>query len=541
MALPENNIAWPPKQYASRNNRMGEYSDWYAGDPDVLARRYGGDSSRTGYGTGGGVLRRAVNTAREYFWGRPTPAGEAMTKRHVDLPRDLAVISSELLHADPPTVVVVGPRLPADGESGDGPVSVNYTGEASPQVVTVQRRLDEVLGKIGWESLLLVAAETCSPLGSVALRVGWDKTIAPDHPFITRIDADAYIPEYRWGMLTAVTFWSVVKQKTGEVWRHLERHERGAIYHGLYKGTESNLGMQVPLTDSEATAPLADLVDEFGRIMIDPSAFTAVSIPNMLPDPLDRHAAIGRSDFTPGIVSLFDALDEIYTSLMRDIELAKARLVVPEYMVKDNGPGKGTSFDDAKILSPLNMQPTEKGDASITMVQFAIRVQDHLAAAEHITARAIKSAGYNPQTMGDAADSNAMTATETLSRDRRSRSTRDKKIRYWQPALESLLMSLLIVDRDEFGQPLDLTDVRVEVNYPDAVQPDLAVLANTAKAMRDAESASLKVRVQVLHPDWDESQVTAEVAAIQSENSAVDPVSFGLGGVDSQGNQLAGF
>ena len=135
MALPENNVEWPPAQFVNRSNRMSEYSDWYAGDPDVLARRYGGDTSRTGYGTGGGVVRRAVTAAREYFWGRPTPTGEAMSKRHVDLPRDLAVISSELLHADPPTVKVVGPRLPSENDQPtEGPVSINYTGESATTV-----------------------------------------------------------------------------------------------------------------------------------------------------------------------------------------------------------------------------------------------------------------------------------------------------------------------------------------------------------------------------------------------------------------------
>lgn len=49
-------------------------------------------------------------------------------------------------------------------------------------------------------------------------------------------------------------------------------------------------------------------------------------------------------------------------------------------------------------------------------------------------------------------------------------------------------------------------------------------LAQTALALRNAEAASTKTRVQMLHPDWDSQAVDDEVALILSESSAVEPV-----------------
>jgi hypothetical protein len=218
---------------------------------------------------------------------------------------------------------------------------------------------------------------------------------------------------------------------------------------------------------------------------------------------------------------------------MRDIELAKGRLIVAQYMLEDNGPGKGSSFNpDRKIMSPLKMSPADDGDAPITVVQFQIRVQEHLQTIEHLASRAVKSAGYNPQTMGDAADGAAMTATEVTSRERRSLSTRDKKIQYWKGELEALLEALLAVDRDVFNSGIEVFPVTLE--WPDAVQPDLKLLAETAELMNRAKAASLKVLVETLHPDWDKQEVDEEVARIEESSSVVDPLTFGLAG-----NQMA--
>jgi len=513
---------------------MKEASVWYAGDPDTIASFYGGGGKSVTTlksAEGGGVIKEITRGVRDTFWGRGTPEGEATKRLHIDIARDIATISSELLHADAPSIIVEGDRELADGQQqGEEP-----RGPFIQAVREVQDRLDYLLDRIGWEALLLAAAETQSPLGSVALRLGWDDSVA-DFPFVTRIDGDAYVPEYTWGMLTAVTFWRVVGKKDSTLWYHLERHEKGAIWHALYKGTHERLNERLRLEDHPATAALISdkmVRDELGdRVLTPANVMTAQAIPNLLPDPMNRSSNTGRSDYSPAMYQLFDALDEIYTSLMRDIDLAKGRLIVADYMLDTQEAGQGATFDkDRAIFSPLKMQPSEDGEQPITLVQFAIRVEEHIRAAEHIASKIVKQAGYNPQTMGDTAEGEAaMTATEVNSRSSRSNLTRDKKIRYWANRLEDLIWALLQIDKELFGQSYSLENVRVRVRYPDSVQPDMLVLAQTVAAMKQAEAASIKVRVETLHPDWDEGQVEAEVEQLQKESTVVDPTTFGLGG-----------
>lgn len=519
MALPANNTAWPLPGQGKRLDHMRVLSTWYGGDPEKLANLYWDATGEAAERHG--VINRAYSSVKRWFWGTPPVVGEKNSKIHVDLAKDIATISSELLFAEPPLVKVVAPMVTVADANG------NLIEEESPAARATQERLEQLLDNSNWNALLLAAAETSAALGCTGLRIAWDSDIS-DKPFLTRVDADAILPEYRWGRLVAVTFWRQWKSG-GTVWRHLERHEKGRIYHGLYQGSSENLGIQIPLISSPETAYLADIVDGESSIAVPDGYRTATSIPNMLPDPLDRNNNSGRSDFTPGVLSLFDAVDETYTSLMRDIELAKGRLIVAQYMLEDNGAGKGAGFNpERKIMSPLKMSPSDSGDAPITVVQFQIRVQEHLQAIEHLTSRAVKSAGYNPQTMGDASDGAAMTATEVTSRERRSLSTRDKKIQYWKNELEALLEALLAVDRDVFNSGIEVFPVSVE--WPDAVQPDMKLLAETVELMKRAESASIKVRVETLHPDWSKQEVEEEVARIEQSSSVIDPLTFGLAG-----------
>ena len=59
----------------------------------------------------------------------------------------------------------------------------------------------------GTHSTLIEAAETCAALGGVFLRVVWDTDIQ-DRPWIDLVPPDAAVPEFKYGRLVAVTFWT---------------------------------------------------------------------------------------------------------------------------------------------------------------------------------------------------------------------------------------------------------------------------------------------------------------------------------------------
>lgn len=498
---------WPPAPFDRAYQRMREHDAWYVGNPEHLATFYGrGPVVHTRPAQYRGGLVGAVS---RFFWGRPvSPRGQQRTRLHVPLASDIATASADLLFAEPPRITV--------------------------ENSATQSRLDEIVNTPGVHSALLEAAEVAAALGGVYLRVVWDADIAR-HAMLDAVDADAAVPEWRWRELSAVTFWQTLDGTDGAtVLRHLERHEPGRIMHSLYLGTDDELGRPIPLTEHPSTAWTARVVDADGAIDTGTRRLTANYVPNIRPSREWRSVPalkpLGRSDFD-GVEPLFDALDETYSSWMRDVRLAKARLLVPAgYLQPLGGPGAGAVFDDdQEIFTELNML-TGRGDGSppITPSQFAIRVREHRETVEQITHDVLRAAGYSPSTFGELNGATGITATEVTDRRELSETTRDKKSRYWQAALGPLAGALLDVDRAVFGGAGIGLDETPLVDFGDQAQPDPAELARTAQTLLAAEAASTDVRVRLVHPDWDDDQVAAEVAAILAETGRTvpDPATF---------------
>lgn len=503
MPLPTSSVPWPPKQLDAITPKLQAWSAWWAGDPTTLTSLYqrGTAAARTRPSqTRGGV----VGAVSRFWWGRPTSPENHRDQTHVPLAADIARTSADLLFSEQPTFTV-------DDK-------------------TTQTHLDDALSDALFATLT-GAAEIAAALGGVYLRVTWDKDV-DDKAFITSVPADEAWPEFSWGKLRAVTFWKVIARDGSTVWRHLERHEMlngiGVVQHGLYEGGTDQLGRPVPLTERPETAPLAGSVDADGLITSGRTPGpTVVYIPNTEVASsrawrgIETADGLGASDFD-GVEGMFDNLDEIYGSWMRDIRLAKARILLGKYMLEDNGPGMGASFNlDQEVLTPLKMAASEDGDAPITQVQFAIRYAEHQASAREWTQRAIRSAGYSVESFGDWTGAQ-MTATEVQSRENRSLMTRGRKLRAWRPALQTILSKLLTVDADVFGHALNPEGLKVA--FPDGIWDTPLQRAQTASALRTAEAASTRTLVALANPEWDDTQVDDEVKLILAERgTAVDP------------------
>jgi hypothetical protein len=408
----------------------------------------------------------------------------------------------------------------------------------------------------GMVTVFAEAAEIGAALSGSYLRVTWDRALL-DRPFATVVHADAALPEFRWGRLVAVTFWHVVAQDDRKVVRHLERHEldrdgNGVVLHGLYEGTRENLGRLIPLTESPSTAG----IDVNADSMVDTlSPGLAVQyVPNQTPqrtwrkDPLGKN--LGRSDLD-GVEGLMDALDETYTSWMRDIRLGKARVFAPQELLTDLGPGKGAVFDlEQELFTPIgtsvgSLNPAAtSGNAKgyLQAEQFKIRFAEHEATAKNLKEQILRTAGYSSQTFGEGDLGQDVTATEVTVKQQRSFTTRDRKIRLWRPALAAFGEKMLAVDKAVFNSRV--TPARPDVQFPDGVQDSVLTLAQTAQALRAADAASTEVLVRLVHPDWDDEAVTEEVGRITAEQAAknppmVDPAAgFAPDGTQDPGQQL---
>lgn len=511
MALPDNGSVWPPINHKTAYGDYEVFDAWYVGDIEALETLY----STTRLVTQGGLWGQA----KRFFMGTPNPGNQSQRpiKTHVPVPAAIARMSSAILWGDMPTI--------------EAAAEVPET-----QAVKINARIADLLDDNA-HAQFLESGEISSALGGGFLRVTWDKAIVPDKPFITAVAPDAAIPDFRWGRLVGVTFWSELPPIEGDasVWRLLERHEPGSVEWGLYMAkTNGELGIRVPLDSHPNAASLAAVVNAESGVETGSELLTAEYFPNIKPNRLRRKDPIagnlGRSDFA-GADQLFDALNETVTSWMRDIRLGKARVLIDRELLTTGKAGEGATFNaDQEYFTPLNGSgglPSAKGSTNtsgangpITPVQFAIRVQEHQETAAFLMEQIFEACGYSPQTFGFQGSHapRTVTATEVDSREHMTMLTRAAKIMYARPQVQKLVAALLDVDAHVFSGPGRGATMPV-VEFPDASSPSMDALATTLQLLSAAKAASTKVMVEMLHPDWEDEQIDAEVALIHTESA----------------------
>lgn len=513
--LPAANSAWPPAPHDQVLEACRERQAWWAGDPYDLSRFYSGSDGATSPTANRSRVRRAWNA----FWGREMPTLNPPKRLHVPVAADIGRIAASTLFSEPVT-------FRAADEELDG----------------VQELIDDVLNIDDVYSRLLVAAESASMLSGTYGRVVWDRAIDDEHTWIDYVDADRAIPEFRWGRLVAVTFWTELDHDGGEnvVLRHLEHYRKGAIEHALYRGSRDNLGQAVPLTEHPDTEALGASLRDGTILELGVDELAAEYFPNMRPNPQWRNEPalrhLGRSDLTVDVIRLLDAMDETWSSWMRDLDLGKARVFVSESLLTRRGAGKGATWNsDAAVFSPIG-ETVKDGEVTslIQAEQFQIRVDEHQRTFEGLLRQAISRVGYSPITFG-LQDEVAATATEVDAKERDTNATRSAKIRLWS-GLSRLATTQLRIDAHLFNGAAPSEPIEIE--WPDTHQESPKATAETAEILQRAKAASIKTRVQMIHPDWDDKQVETEVALIQDEDTA--PISImGPGEADFGGDQPA--
>lgn len=475
---------WPPDDWAEYYALFHEWDAWYSGDPIRLADVY--------------AARAYTPTPQGMFWAKVEQTERRRVTLHVPIAGDIATTSADLLFSEHPRF-----RIPEAHQE-------NAPGDAK----ACQDRLDQFISEGGIYNRLIEAAETCAAMGGVFIKPNWDQELVP-YPVLSVAQADNALPEFRWGILTAVTFWKTLYDDGGTAWRLLERHEKGRIYNALYKGGPDNLGVRKPLTELEETASYPD------EIATGVNDLLVRYVPNMRPNRRFRGSAIGQSDYS-GNEGLMDALDEVFTSWMRDIRLGRGRIIVPNAFLEQQS-GEWTFDIDREVFTPVEMDPLSAQGNAITPSQFEIRTTQHRDTALELLDRIISSAGYSPQSFGLKIEGRAESGTALNIRERKSFITRAKKQNYWMSALEDVLYMMLQIDRVQLKNT-GYTPYRPSAEFGDSVQNDITQLATSVEMIHRAEAASIETKVRILHPDWDEEMVQAEVQRIKEDNQVQSPI-----------------
>ena len=565
--LPTSDIPWPPNDTDAQYAKFREWAAWYSGEPARLADVYAAP-----------IALGNPQAPWWRFWSRAAQIPQAAQRAvlHVPIASDLAALSAALLMGEAPRIripeaheapdpniedapedqggnlddaVVAAPVQPAGPMGGPGavPGALAPTLAPGPMLAMMapkpkpvpkpvikpsaaskaEDRLREIMDEGGVIPRLLEAAETAAAMGGAYLYPAWDVKIA-DIPLLAVAQADMAVPTFRWGILVSVFFHRVVQEVGTTVWRHLELHEKvwagdlaknSHVLHGLYRGTRTHLGSRYPLSAQEETAGLPD------EVLLPFQDLDVQYVPNSRPNRLWRSSALGTSDYQ-GSETLLDGLDETYASWMRDIRLAKARIVVPREFL-----GGGGTFDlDHEVYTPVDMEPNSTGTGASQMLahQFAIRHAEHAATALEFIERIVSNAGYSPASFGLHTEGKLASGTALRVRENKTLLTLKRKGAFWRPAISQVLLHLMLVDKEVFGTDIEPFEPSVEM--ADSISNDPMELAATVLSLKNAQSASIEIRVGMLHPGWGDDEVQSEVERIKGEETVGGPDPFTIGG-----------
>lgn len=493
------NMRWPPS--GPLDWKMAEHSAWYSGDPDILANFY------TEYANKNFLNLPYAGKSNDLFWGRQfSNQGEIFV--HVPIAGDIAETSANFLFGESPVIKI----------------AEAHEKEAAQSAKDTQSTVDTMLMESGFYRRILEGAETCAGIGGVFIKVAWDEEVSP-YPVPVVVQADRAIPEFKFGIMTACTFWQVLDiDKNGTVvWRLLERYERGLITTTLWKGSQDKLGFEMNLT-------VHPLCEDMEPVQATVNEMLAFYIPNKLPNRIDRNSYLGRSDYS-GIEGLMDSLDEVYSSWVKDIAISQGKIHVPESFMQQTTNGKGMRYNlDQTVYVKLDMDPTIEGK-SLTATQFAIRANEFEKSALNLMDRIISSAGYSPQSFGLSIEGRAESGTALSIRERKSFATKSKKEDYWHTALCGIIKAMALVYYTELGGKLDI-NLTPNVSFSDGITNNLSELAMSVKMISDAQAASTATKVRLLHPEWEEDQVQEEATKIIEENGLVQAPDPDMGKIE---------
>lgn len=488
MAFIKEGSNFPPKDWVYWYSKYAEFQAWYSGDSEELLNFYASK-----------IFNQ--NSEKSLFWSKLEMVERADVV-HLPAASDISAMSANLLFSESPEF-----KYKQDSRGGE--------------------QIKLFLEENGFSNILLEGAELAAAVTGVFLKIDIDTRISK-LPIVNTIIPSQAFPTFLRGRLWEVLFWREIKnEKNGDIYRLFENRKKIndgktlIIEFRLYKGTDEKIGRIVDLNSIEETANL-NLKDETINSI---DGLGVVYVPNMRPNRLKPGVMLGINDFS-GCIPLMDSLDLAWSSLVRDIELGMGQIFVDEeLLMKEEQSIFGTEKTTLnkfskfeKCFMKLNFSNYRMGGDNIKPIeisQFEMRIEEHLKACEQLYKNIVVQCGYAPSTFGIDNDGRAESGTALRIRERKSFLTREKKSRYWQPAIKSLIMQMQQFDNSINNYSYEIEEINVELE--DSIIVDSSELSETIKNLDQARSISTLLKVKMQHPDWSEEDIDNEVKMILDE------------------------
>jgi A118 family predicted phage portal protein len=492
LAFLKEGYKFPPQEWEYWHDKYREWKAWYSGDPNDLIKFYTINTPKT-----------SLNELNNIFWAR-LDAEERSTSVHFPIASDIPSMSSNLLFAEPPRY-----QYDKEGKAGE--------------------RIKEFIDENGWQNVLLESSEIAAALSGCFLKLDIDKSVSK-LPLVNIITPEQCFPKFNRGRLWEILFYRVVKEeeKSNKVYRLFENRRKTddrmgvIIEYKLYVGNDQNIGKEINIEsfDDDTISGLKDIViDKVDGLGV-------VYVPNVRPNKLLPGSILGVNDYF-GCISLLDSLDFAWTSWMRDIELGMGQVFIDEELMSRTDT---TAFGSEKSMLnkfskfqkcflKLNFSQYRMGGENtkpIDIVQFEMRVDEHAKTCMSLMQSIIDQCGYSLSTFGLDTEGRAESGTALRIRERKSLLTRGKKGGYWLPAIKSLLMQMQQMDNALNVVYYDPLDISVELE--DSIIVDAKELSETVKNYDMANALSQITKVKMIHPEWNDEEIEAEVNRINDES-----------------------
>ncbi len=339
--------------------------------------------------------------------------------------------------------------------------------------------------------------------GRIGIRIIIDPAIDAKTPLLALVPEDNIIWDIRHGSFYAGGTVIITRKPDPSdkiVYRLFEQHTVGVVGRTLYKGTEGELGRQVPLSS----------VEEFRDLP--PEQLTGLDKPTLIP----WENVPGFESDLFGLGGVFDSLNEAESLLLGRARKSQPQTFVDRSILDETGK---LDLEGYHIVggSRMRLPIGTNGMESIVTVDPKVELVHHIQYNNHLTQLLVTCAGYAPLTWGiegqTASIQRAVSGYAMKISQLRTLLNRSQKEHM---ALEGMGWAVAVALAMADGSS-EVAERLPSIQLGDGLPDDALDGAQQVQFLRQGVAASTDTLVKIVHPTWSQTEVDEEVERIEAE------------------------